>query len=44
VVKKLPQPCRLEVVSGVKKTLILHFACCATGATVTTKTSDWHQW
>ena len=35
VVKKLPQPCKLEVVGGVRKTLVLHFACSATGATVT---------
>ncbi len=44
VVKKLPQPCRLVVVGGVRKTLVLHFKCARTGATATTETREWHQW
>jgi hypothetical protein len=44
IVKKLPQPCKLEVVGGVRKTLVLHFACANGGGTVTTETKDWHQW
>eukprot|EP00613_Pedinella_sp_CCMP2098_P013232 CAMPEP_0171759766 /NCGR_PEP_ID=MMETSP0991-20121206/47077_1 /TAXON_ID=483369 /ORGANISM="non described non described, Strain CCMP2098" /LENGTH=805 /DNA_ID=CAMNT_0012362743 /DNA_START=61 /DNA_END=2478 /DNA_ORIENTATION=- len=44
IVKKLPQPCRMVVVGGVRKTLLLHFACARTGATVTTETKDWNQW
>jgi hypothetical protein len=44
VVKKLPQPCKLVVVGGLKKTLVLHFACARTGQTVTTETRDWNQW
>jgi len=43
-VKKLPQPCKLVVVGGLKKTLVLHFECARTGQTVTTETSDWNQW
>ena len=44
MVKKLPQPCKLVVVGGIKKTLVLHFECARTGQTVTTETSDWNQW
>jgi len=44
VVKKLPQPCKMVVVGGVRKTLVLHFACARTGQTVTTETKDWNQW
>ena len=38
MVKKLPQPVKLEVVGGVRKALVLHFACARTGKTVTTET------
>jgi hypothetical protein len=44
IVKKLPQPCQLEVVGGMRKTLILHFRCARSGQTVTTETKDWDQW
>jgi len=44
IVKKLPQPCKLEVVGGLRKSLLLHFACARTGQTVTTETKDWNQW
>ena len=44
VVKKLPQPSKLEVVGGARKTLLLHFSCCRTGGTVTTETKEWNQW
>lgn len=44
ITKRLPQPCKLEVHSGLRKTLVLHFACARTGDVVTTSTEDWHQW
>jgi len=44
IVQKLPQPCRLVVIGGAKKTLQLHFQCARTGETVTTETREWNGW
>lgn len=44
IAKKLPQPSRLTILSGVQKTIQLHFACASTGEEWTCETSEWHQW
>ena len=44
VAQKLPQPNRLVVVGGIRKTIVLHFACARTGVEVTSETREWHQW
>lgn len=44
VVKKLPNPKRLEVVGTVRKTLILHFECCRTGYEYPIISHEWSKW
>ena len=44
IVQKLPQPCKLVVIGGAKKTMQLHFKCVRTGETVTTETREWAGW
>lgn len=44
IVKKLPQPKRLEVVGRMRKTLILHFECVHTGREYPIESKDWNKW
>jgi len=44
IVKKLPQPARLTVVKGMRKTIRLHFECCVTGTEWTCESKDWNKW
>lgn len=44
VVKKLPNPKRLEVVGTLRKTLILHFECCHTGLEYPITSHEWSKW
>jgi uncharacterized coiled-coil protein SlyX len=44
VVKKLPNPKRLEVVGTLRKTLILHFECTKTGLEYPITSHEWSKW
>lgn len=44
IVKKLPNPKRLEVVGTLRKTLILHFECVHTGREYPIESKEWSKW
>jgi len=44
IVKKLPQPARLQVEGKLRKTLTLWFRCCKTGREVGIISHDWNKW